>query len=92
MEQWGVCILIEQEYIYILMEQQDVFILMEHQCVYIFIAHIRICMLMLLRSSRVFVFLPRSNVPASILRQSTSGRHRPVSYPDGPMTARYRFT
>ena len=30
-------------------------------------------------------------VPASILRKSTSGRHRPVSYPDGPMTARYRF-
>ena len=32
------------------------------------------------------------NHPASILRTSTSGRHRPVSYPDGPMTARYRFT
>ena len=30
--------------------------------------------------------------PASILRTSTSGRHRPVSYPDGLMTARYRFT
>ena len=30
--------------------------------------------------------------PASILRKSTSGRYRPVSYPDGPMTARYRFT
>ena len=30
--------------------------------------------------------------PASILHKSTSGRHRPVSYPDGPMTARYRFT
>ena len=30
--------------------------------------------------------------PASILRKSTSGRHLPVSYPDGPMTARYRFT
>ena len=30
--------------------------------------------------------------PASILRKSISGRHRPVSYPDGPMTARYRFT
>ena len=24
--------------------------------------------------------------PPSILRKSTSGRHRPVSYPDGPMT------
>ena len=31
-------------------------------------------------------------LPASILRKSTSGRDRPVSYPDGPMTARYRFT
>ena len=31
-------------------------------------------------------------VPASILRKSTSDRHRPVSYPDGPMTGRYRFT
>ena len=30
--------------------------------------------------------------PVSILRKSISGRHRPVSYPDGPMTARYRFT
>ena len=30
--------------------------------------------------------------PDSILRKSTSGSHRPVSYPDGPMTARYRFT
>ena len=30
--------------------------------------------------------------PASILHKSTSGRHRAVSYPDGPMTARYRFT
>ena len=29
---------------------------------------------------------------ASILRKSTSGRHLPVGYPDGPMTARYRFT
>ena len=33
-----------------------------------------------------------SYIPASILRKSTSGRHRPVSYSDGPMTARYRFT
>ena len=33
-----------------------------------------------------------TGTPASILRKSTSGRHRPVSYPDGPMTARYRFT
>ena len=40
-------------------------------------------------SLKVFTFL---SFPASILRKSTSGRHRPVSYPDGPMTARYRFT
>ena len=33
-----------------------------------------------------------ARIPASILRKTTSGRHRPVSYPDGPMTARYRFT
>ena len=33
-----------------------------------------------------------SSIPASILGKSTSGRHRPVSYSDGPMTARYRFT
>ena len=31
-------------------------------------------------------------IPASILRKSTSGRHRPVRVADGPMTAPYRFT
>ena len=30
-------------------------------------------------------------IPASILYKSTAGRYRPVSYPDGPITARYRF-
>ena len=29
--------------------------------------------------------------PASILFKSIAGRYRPVSYPDGPITARYRF-
>ena len=29
--------------------------------------------------------------PASIIYKSTAGRHRPVSYPDGPITARCRF-
>ena len=29
--------------------------------------------------------------PASTLYKSTAGRYRPVSYPDGPITARYRF-
>ena len=33
-----------------------------------------------------------SVVPASILRKSISGRHRPVRVADGPMTARCRFT
>ena len=42
--------------------------------------------------SRDLEALIPSSHPASILRKSTSGRHRPVSYPDGPMTARYRFT
>ena len=30
-------------------------------------------------------------IPASILYKSKAGRYRPVSYPDGPITARYRF-
>ena len=30
-------------------------------------------------------------IPASSLYKSTAGRYRPVSYPDGPITARYRF-
>ena len=29
--------------------------------------------------------------PASILYKSTASRYRPVSYPDEPITARYRF-
>ena len=28
--------------------------------------------------------------PVSILYKSIAGRYRPVSYPDGPITARYR--
>ena len=31
------------------------------------------------------------SIPASILYKSTVGRYRSVSYPDGPITARYRF-
>ena len=42
--------------------------------------------------SIVITLLREERSPASILRKSTSGRHRPVSYPNGPMTARYRFT
>ena len=30
-------------------------------------------------------------IPASILYKSIAGRYRLVSYPDGPITARYRF-
>ena len=33
----------------------------------------------------------RFKYPASILYKSIAGRYRPVSYPDGPVTARYRF-
>ena len=29
--------------------------------------------------------------PVSIIHKSIAGRYRPVSYPDGPITARYRF-
>ena len=29
--------------------------------------------------------------PPNILYKSIAGRYRPVSYPDGPITARYRF-
>ena len=29
--------------------------------------------------------------PAGILYKSIAGRYRPVSYPDGPITGRYRF-
>ena len=32
-----------------------------------------------------------SSYPASILHKSTAGPYRSVSYPDGPITARYRF-
>ena len=30
-------------------------------------------------------------VPASIIYKYTADRYRPVSYPDGPITARYRY-
>ena len=35
--------------------------------------------------------LTRIHLPVSILYKSIAGRYRPVSYPDGPITARYRF-
>ena len=42
---------------------------------------------------KVFLHLELSGVvnPASILYKSIAGRYRPVNYPDGPITARYRF-
>ena len=33
----------------------------------------------------------RSGIPVSILYKSTAGRYRPVSNPDGPITARCIF-
>ena len=35
--------------------------------------------------------LIRGMDPASILHKSIAGHYRPVSYPDGPIMARYRF-
>ena len=52
-------------------------------------------LLILFNKNELTSMVSRSNEvsnPASILRKSISGRHRPVSYPDGPMTVRYRFT
>ena len=39
----------------------------------------------------VFVLQSLRVNPASILYKSTAGRYRPVSYPDGPIMAHYRF-
>ena len=36
-------------------------------------------------------FIKAHKIPASILYKSIAGRYRPVSYPDGPIKARYRF-
>ena len=35
--------------------------------------------------------ISKTEFPASIFYKSIAGRYRPVSYPDGPITARYRF-
>ena len=58
-------------------------------CVVLYLLMIALSMLKVKKKSPGML---QSVYPASILRKSTSGRHRPVSYPDGPMTARYRFT
>ena len=42
----------------------------------------------------VIIAIPRYLLyyfPASIFHKSIAGHYRPVSYPDGPITARYRF-
>ena len=44
-----------------------------------------------LRSAASDLGLHCLSIPASILYKSTAGRYRPVSYTDGPITARYRF-
>ena len=31
------------------------------------------------------------HIPASVICKSIAGRYRSVSYPDGPIAARYRF-
>ena len=36
-------------------------------------------------------FKGKKLLPASILYRYIAGRYRPVSYPDGPIMARYRF-
>ena len=36
-------------------------------------------------------FIEMKNHPVSILYKSIASRYRPVSYPDGPITARCRF-
>ena len=41
--------------------------------------------------SHVGLMANRHGFPASILYKSTADRYRPVSYPEGPITARYRF-
>ena len=46
---------------------------------------------MLLLDSSFVLSGPKSRYPASILHKSIAGRYRPVSYPDGPIAARYRF-
>ena len=46
----------------------------------------------IIRCSKIFQdFLFVHAIPVNILYKSTAGRYRPVSYPDGPITARCRF-
>ena len=57
-------------------------------------AHMQYCRKYWLRLSILFfheTFCGLSFFPASILYKSIADRYRPVSYPDGPITARYKF-
>ena len=38
-----------------------------------------------------YIYIRYKPLQVSILHKSIAGRHRPVSYPDGPITARLRF-
>ena len=44
-----------------------------------------------LRIPHSLISILSGGIPVSILHKSIAGCHRPVSYPDGPITARYRF-
>ena len=43
------------------------------------------------KSTTKCIFELPETIPVSILYKSTAGCYRPVSYPDGPITARLRF-
>ena len=49
------------------------------------------CVLSVHHSLFTFLLGVIGRLPVSILYKSIAGRYRPVSYPDGPITARYRF-
>ena len=57
-------------------------------CVCVFICGV--CLVFICSSSLLLLML-RESCPVSILHKSIAGRYRPVSCPDGPITARYRF-
>ena len=43
------------------------------------------------KANKLYKCYCSTHCPVSILHKSIAGRCRPVSYPDGPITARYRF-
>ena len=54
-----------------------------------FFGSLSFCCVFWIMSGIVITLLEKS--PANIIYKSIAGRYRPVSYPDGPITARYRF-